>query len=108
MTRLLVLLAVSLVLAYISEQNTSAITAAGHRYTVWKDWAYILLVLVLTLFAGLKVSYNDTGNYIEAFYRAPGVTEWLSNPKNYNLFTNPPFYVYESAINILFRNNSPM
>ena len=51
MTKLLLLLAVSLVLAYISEQNTKAITASGQRYSVWSDWAYIGLVVVLTLFA---------------------------------------------------------
>ena len=67
MTKLLLLLAVSLVLAYISEQNTKAITASGQRYSVWNDWAYILLVVVLTLFAGLRTSYNDTSNYIRIF-----------------------------------------
>lgn len=104
MTKLLVLFAASLVLAYISEQNTRAILASGHRYSVWNDWAYILLVVILTLFAGLRTSYNDTGNYINAFYNAPGVAAWLSNPDNYNLFTNPLFYLYQSIIKSLFNN----
>lgn len=58
MIKLLVLLAISLVLAYISQQHTVAITA-GHRYSVRNDWAYILLVVILTFFAGLRTSYND-------------------------------------------------
>jgi len=60
MTKLLVVFAASLVLAYISEQNTRATIAAGHCYSVWHDWAYIPLVAILTLFAGLRTNYNDT------------------------------------------------
>lgn len=60
MFKLLAVFAISLVLAYISEQNTKAIAAAGYRYSVWHDWAYIALVVVLTLFAGLRTSYNDS------------------------------------------------
>lgn len=104
MTKLLVVFAASLVLAYLSEQNTKAILASGHRYSVRNDWAYILLVVVLTLFAGLRTSYNDTGNYINAFYNAPGMAAWLSNSDNYNLFTNPLFYLYQSIIKSLFNN----
>jgi uncharacterized membrane protein len=58
MTKLLVVFAAALVLAYISEQNTKAILASGHRYSVWSDWAYILLVVVLTLFAGLRTAFT--------------------------------------------------
>ena len=60
MVKLLAVFAASLVLAYISEKNTKAILASGQRYTVWKDWAYIALVIVLILFAGLRTSYNDS------------------------------------------------
>lgn len=60
MTKLLVVFAAALVLAYISQQNTKATIAAGRRYSVWGDWAYIALVVVLTLFAGLRTSYNDS------------------------------------------------
>lgn len=104
MIKLLAVFAASLVLAYISERNTQAILASGHRYSVWHDWAYILLVVVLSLFAGLRTSYNDTGNYINAFYKAPEVSEWLNDPKNYNPFTNPLFYFYQSIIKTLFDN----
>ena len=60
MFKLLAVFAAALVLAYISEQNTKAAIAAGHRYCVWRDWAYVLLVIVLTLFAGLRTGYNDS------------------------------------------------
>lgn len=98
MTKLLLLLAVSLVLAYISEQNTKAITASGQRYSVWSDWAYLLLVVVLTLFAGLRTSYNDTGNYIYGYKLAPGFGDWISDPENLNPFKNPLFYYFQSVL----------
>ena len=60
MTKLLVVFAAALVLAYLSEQNTKATVAAGRRYVAYKDWAYVLLVTILVLFAGLRTSYNDS------------------------------------------------
>lgn len=101
MTKLLAVFATALVLAYFSQQNTRAAIAAGHRYSVWKDWAYLTLVAVLTLFAGLRTSYNDTLNYIRAFEASPTAQEWLANPKNYNPFTNPLFYFFESVVKSL-------
>ena len=98
MTKLLVVFAAALVLAYISEQNTRATTAAGYRYTVWHDWAYILLVVVLTLFAGLRTSYNDTGMYMRSFSSAPAVAEFLGNSENLNPFRNPLYMFYRSAL----------
>ncbi len=105
MTKLLVVFAAALVLAYISEQNTKATIAAGHRYTVWHDWAYILLVTILVLFAGLRTSYNDTWNYISGFQNAPELGEWLSNTDNYNPFKNPLFTLYQSFLKT-YSNNS--
>ena len=63
MLKLLVVFAAALLLAYISEKNTEAIMATGQKYTVWKDWAYILLVMILVLFAELRTSYNDRADY---------------------------------------------
>jgi len=98
MTKLLVVFAAALVLAYISEQNTKSTIAAGYRYTVWHDWAYILLVVVLTLFAGLRTSYNDTGMYMRSFSSAPAVSEFLGNSENLNPFRNPLYMFYRSAL----------
>lgn len=104
MFKLLAVFAISMVLAYISQQNTKATIAAGRRYTVWGDWAYIALVVVLTLFAGLRTSYNDTWNYIRLFNEAPSIAEWFTNPDNYNPFKNPLFYFLQSFLK-LFVNN---
>lgn len=104
MIKLLVLLAISLVLAYISQQHTVAITAAGHRYSVRNDWAYILLVVALTLFTGLRIHYNDTQNYIRGFYNNPGLAAFLSNPKNLHPLKNPLFFTFENLLKDLTDN----
>lgn len=98
MTKLLVVFAAALVLAYLSEQNTKATVAAGRRYVAYKDWAYVLLVTILVLFAGLRTSYNDTLNYITFYQSIPTISEFLSDADNLNPFKNPLFYFYESVL----------
>ena len=98
MTKLLVVFAAALVLAYISQQNTKATIAAGYRYSVWHDWAYLLLVVALCLFTGLRTNYNDTWNYVRGFNQADTLTVFLSNPDNLNPFKNPLFYFLQSAV----------
>lgn len=104
MTKLLVVFATSLFLAYISEKNTRITIESGLHYTPRKDWAFIGLVIVLVLFAGLRTSYNDTWNYIDGFNSAPGVLEWLADPEHFNPFTNPLFYFYQSVIKTIFHD----
>ena len=98
MTKLLVVFAAAMVLAYLSEQNTNAIFASGHRYSVWNDWAYILLVITLSLFAGLRTSYNDTQNYINGFQSTSTLTEWFADSAHFNPFKNPLFSLYQSFL----------
>lgn len=104
MTKLLAVFATALVLAYISEQNTRATLAAGRPYILIKDWAYVLLVVELTLFAGLRTSYNDTGMYMRTFLAAPPLSDFLGNPQNLNPFRNPLFMFYRSALRELTGN----
>ena len=102
MSKLLIVFALSLLFACISEHNTKIIAASGQSYALRKDWACIMLIAVLTLFAGLRTNYNDTWNYISGFRRAPGVSEWLSDPENFNPFKNPLFYFCQSVIKSVF------
>ena len=85
-------------------EATKATIAAGQRYCVWNDWAYLLLVTILTLFAGLRTSYNDTWNYISAFSKAPAIGEWVSNPDSVNPFKNPLFYFFQSLLKTFTSN----
>ena len=93
MIKLLLVFAAAMVLAYISEQNTKAAIADGRRYSVRKDWAYVWLVAILVLFAGLRTSYNDTWNYIRIFNNLPGVSDFFADSENLNLLGNPLFYL---------------
>ena len=104
MLKLLAVFAASLVLAYISEQNTKAAIASGQRYVAHKDWAYVLLVTILVLFAGLRTSYNDTQNYIRIFRESPGLAGFFSNPDNLNPLSNPLFYTILNIIKDLTNN----
>ena len=101
MIKLLSVFAVSLSLAYISDHNKKVVLTAGKRYTVWRDWAYLLLVMILVLFTGLRTSYNDTWNYISDYKAAPTLFEFLAEPKNLNPFKNPIFYLYQSLLRTL-------
>ena len=98
MLKLFAVFAASLVLAYISEQNTAAITATGRRYSVWMDWAYLLLVTILVFFAGLRTSYNDTGNYLNGFNQVGDLSSFFNNPDSRNPFKNPLFMFLQSCI----------
>ena len=104
MIKLLAVFAASLVLAYISEQNTKAILASGRRYAIRKDWACVLLIIILVLFTGLRTSYNDTQNYIRIFNNSPGLVAFLSNPENLNPLSNPLFYIIENTIKDITNN----
>lgn len=104
MLKLLAVFAASLILAYISEKNTATVTASGERYSVWNDWAYLALVVILFLFAGLRTSYNDTWNYISGFNNAPELSEWLLDPKSRNPFMNPLFTFYQSFLKTYTNN----
>lgn len=98
MLKLLAVFAASMILAYISDRNTKAVRTAGYHYSVWGDWAYIALVVILTLFAGLRTNYNDTWNYVRGYNQAVPLSEFLSNPENLNPFKNPLFYFLQSAV----------
>lgn len=98
MIKLLVLLAASLALAYLSEQKTRADRAVGYRYSSGTDLAYVGLVVILTLFAGLRTNYNDTVNYVFAYRLAPTFSEWIADPENLNPFKNPLFYCFQSLL----------
>lgn len=104
MTEILPIFAVSLLLAYFSEQYTKQCAATGTHYYKRADWAYILLVIVLTLFAGLRTSYNDTFAYMRGFRNAPNLVTLISTPDSLKLFENPLFHLMESAIRTLTDN----
>lgn len=53
------LLVTCVALAWVSQENTKHTLRKGSRYYLRDDWAFLLLVIVLSLFTGLRREYND-------------------------------------------------
>jgi hypothetical protein len=100
MTYLLPILIAAVLLAYASQKETERCAASGIAYKMNTDLAYILLVVILVLFAGLRTRYNDTENYIKGFQKTPVLWLFLSDPENLKPFTNPLFGLYESFLKL--------
>jgi hypothetical protein len=98
MIKISILLAICVTLAWLSEKKTDAIRSEGYRYSVWNDNAYLLLVVVLVLFSGLRTAYNDTWNYISGFRSAPSIADLMTSPDAFNIFKNPLYYFTQSLI----------
>ena len=96
MRELLIILAIVTSLAYLSQRQSMKITNGDGR----KHWdIYLIILLVfLILFAGLRTSYNDTGNYIVGFNASVGIREFLSNSENLQPLENPLFYGFQALI----------
>ena len=98
MLKILPILAVALLLAYLSEQYTKQCETAGICYRRQDDRAYILLIVVLTLFAGLRTSYNDTYAYMRGFRNASDLMTLLSSPEDLHILRNPLFSLCEGML----------
>ncbi len=60
-----------------------------------------LIVILLTLFSGLRTSYNDTVNYIAIFENAPTLSVYFDDLSNLNPLYNPLFTLLTSLIRTL-------
>ena len=106
MGKLVVLLAVSTVLAYFSQQNTVLCYRTGTRYRPSRDWAYVLLVTILVFFSGLRYDYNDTWNYISQFRNAPFLMEYLQSETVRDVFSYPLFHLLISGFKSFYNNEN--
>lgn len=96
MRMILIILAIVTGLAYMSQQQSLKYKNSDGR----KHWdPYLILLLIfLILFAGLRTSYNDTGNYIRGFQQSVNISEFLSDSSNLDLLHNPLFYGFQALI----------
>ena len=104
MIKITILMVLCLIFAQASEKHTRQCQARGLPYYARNDGALWLLILALSLFSGLRTSYNDTWNYISGFRSAPGIAGFLADPENLNPFKNPLFYFYQSILKDLTGN----
>lgn len=86
MTNLLLIIAAALLLAYCSEHHIMVIARSNGKYI---DLPVIIIIIMLSLFCGLRTAFNDTQTYISGFQNAPTLAEfWAGKPK---FFGNPLF-----------------
>lgn len=91
MIKLAAIFAVSLVLAYCS-QNEILVFRFGNNKKI--DFSLIALIIMLACFCGLRTNYNDTSTYITSYKKALTVREYLDT--NPTITGNPAFYFTES------------
>lgn len=104
MIKIASLMMVCVILAYYSEKYTNAVKRSGQVYSVMNDTAYIVLAIVLVLFAGLRREYNDTWNYISGFRNDKGLAAYVGNLENFNVMAYPLFHLFRSTLRSLTDN----
>lgn len=101
MINLWTVFAVSMILAYMSEKN---ILTLRRRNGKTVDLAFIAMCIVMSLYCGLRTSFNDTETYIRGFNSAPTPAEYLAT--NPNLLENPAFYLIQSIFKYGISDNA--
>ncbi len=91
MIKLMLLLGACMILAYCSQNGILVVPLTQKRKL---DIPYVLIIIVLSLFVGLRTNYNDTYLYIKTFQSAPSVSVYLEN--SFDLFDNPLFNLFQS------------
>ena len=101
MQKLLPVVVVSLMLGILSEKHSVVeVGELGEKKYIKKDvFFYTIMALVLTIFVGLRTSYNDTGGYMRGYTGlqvepGPGMFEKV----NWKLGTYPGFSVMNIAL----------
>ena len=95
MGELLVVMAVSSGLAYLSEKEYY-VPSDGGRKSV-SIFFVLLLIVFLSLFAGLRTRYNDTATYI-AGYNASSAFPGVLDGFDWRLGSNPGFHLLNSLM----------
>ena len=104
MIQLYILLTASIFLAGLSQKYQENCKRHGIQYRLIHDKAYLVLLVTLILFSGLRTAYNDTTAYLAGFSGATGIRHFLEDPHNLNIFRNPAFYSYQSLLRSFFDN----
>lgn len=95
MGELWIVLAVSCGLAFLSEKYT--LTWNGHASKMLNNGIVILLIVYLSLFAGLRTHYNDTGTYIHSYEAMAAFPDVLTG-FSWKLGDNPGFVLLNSLM----------
>ena len=96
MLKMLILLAVSMILAYCSQHGILVVPINDKKKL---DIPLIAMIIMLSLVVGLRTNFNDTTAYIGGFKVAPTFDKFID--RSPGLMDYPFFYGYES----LFRHH---
>lgn len=102
MKMILMILIIVTGLSYLSSKMSMRYENSDGR----KHWDIFLIALLvfLILFAGLRISYNDTQSYAMGFYNSETIKEFLSNLENFKLTNNPLFYGFQALVRTYTNN----
>ncbi len=89
MDKLLITFGLCVALAYLAQRNSSY-RPIGEKQP-WNQYV-LLIIIVFTLFAGLRTGYNDTAHYRKGYMLAEPLREFLAEPGNLKWTQNPLFY----------------
>lgn len=91
MLKIMMLLGVSMCLAYCSQKGILCVPIAKKHKL---DIPMIIMIVIMSLFVGLRTEYNDTTAYIADFAVSPTPNDYLNSSPG--LLDNPLFHIYES------------
>lgn len=103
MKTLLPILIASLFFAYLTEITTVGQYGKVRQQSSANKLFFFLLFITLAMPAGLRYSYNDTGNYIRGFQSGPLLPELLTSGE-LHILENPAFEVYRALVRTLTSN----
>lgn len=95
MSKLLITFALCVLLAYMAQRN-SDYRPIGEK----QPWnVYVLLIIVVfSLFAGLRTGYNDTAHYRKGYQLIETIDVFLNDSENLKWTANPLFYGVTSLL----------
>ena len=96
MTEILPILFLCIILAYCSQNRLFCVRLSEEKTF---DVPLTIMIIVLCLFCGLRINYNDTYLYIWSFKNAVPLSEFLKTQPE--ITENPFFY----ALECIYRNN---
>ena len=100
MIQAFIILGIVTLLSYLSQRHQEENGMENMRWDIY----LIILTIFLILMFGLRKSYNDTINYRRGYKLSVDITAFLSERSNFDIFSNPLFYAFQSLIRTMTSN----
>lgn len=100
MMQAFIILSIVTLLSYLSQRHQQENGMENMRWDIY----LIILTIFLILMFGLRKSYNDTINYRRGYKLSVDITTFLSERSNFDIFSNPLFYAFQSLIRTMTSN----